>query len=136
MREICSANLEDVMKKKPKVIEWLPKPADKDYPAAELFLTLLFSAKRATSIIKKLRKEKTTIFLAKDILRASETPIEQVQAYDWVKQNAEIQAGIAISPLLLVRQNNGSKLIVADGFHRLCAAFALDQDAKVPCRIV
>ena len=124
------------MKKKTIVIKWLPKPADKDYPAAESFLTLLFSPKRASSLVKKLRKASTTAFLAKDILRASETPIDQVQAYDWVKENAEMQKGTLVSPLLLIRQNTGGRLIVADGFHRLCAAFARDQDVQVPCKIV
>lgn len=123
-------------KKNTITIKWMPKPTDKDYPAAESFLTLLFSTKRAASLAKKLRRARTTTFAAKDILRASQTPIDQVQAYDWVKQNAEIQQGIAVSPLLLVRQDSGGHLIIADGFHRLCAAFALDQDAQVPCKIV
>ena len=124
------------MKKKTVAIKWLPQPADKDYPAAASFLTLIFSPKYALSLVKKLRKASTTSFPAKDILRASQTPIDQVLAYDWVKANDEMQKGVPVSPLLLVRQNNGGQLIVADGFHRLCAAFARDQEVQVPCKIV
>jgi hypothetical protein len=34
-----------------------------------------------------------------------------------------------------VRQNDGSGLIIADGFHRMCALFAEDEQIKVPCKI-
>lgn len=117
-------------------IEWLSKPADKDYPAAESYLLLLFEPKQARALAKKLRRAAMSEFAAKDILRASETPIAQIQAYDWVKQNVEIEQGKPISPVLLVRQNNGGRLIIADGFHRVCAAFAVDQEISVACKIV
>ena len=39
-----------------------------------------------------------------------------------------------LSPILLVRSEN--KLIIADGYHRLCAIYYLSEDLEVPCRIV
>jgi len=27
-------------------------------------------------------------------------------------------------------------LIVADGYHRICASYHLDEDADIPCRLV
>lgn len=117
-------------------IKWLSEPADKDYPQAESFLLLFYKAKVAGALIKKLKHAEMSKFAAKDILRASETLIAEVHAFDWVEQKREIQQGTPLSPLLLVRQDNGRHLIVADGFHRLCAAFATDQDVTVPCKIV
>ncbi len=28
------------------------------------------------------------------------------------------------------------RLIIADGYHRLCAVYKFDEDAMIPCRIV
>jgi hypothetical protein len=128
--------MEARMKKKATAVKWLSKPAENDYPAAELFLSLLFSSKKASAYVKKLRKAGTVKFQAKDILRAAEVPIDKVKVYDWAKQKEEIESGTPLSPLLLVRQGNGGRLIVADGFHRLCAAFAANQGGSVPCKIV
>ena len=41
-----------------------------------------------------------------------------------------------IAPLLLVRMKDHSKLIIADGYHRLCAVYSFDEDALIPCKIV
>ena len=64
-------------------IKWLSQPADKDYPAAESFLQLLFELKHAQTLVKKLRRASMSEFSAKDLLRASKTSIAQIQAYDW-----------------------------------------------------
>ncbi|MDB5776417.1 MAG: hypothetical protein JWP38_2550 [Herbaspirillum sp.] len=122
--------------KKPVEIKWLPKPADKDYVAAETYLQLLYGPKKARSWSKKLKAAAMSKYAAKDLLRASATPISEVQAFDWVKQHKEIAEGKPLSPLLLIRQDNGGPLIIVDGFHRLCAVFAADEQALVPCKIV
>jgi hypothetical protein len=41
-----------------------------------------------------------------------------------------------LSPLLLVRDPRTSRVIIADGYHRLCAVYALDEDAVIPCKII
>ncbi len=51
------------------------------------------------------------------------------------KGTSKIQSGTALSPLLLVRQE-GQRTVVADGYHRLCAVYRLDEDASIPCKIV
>jgi hypothetical protein len=30
----------------------------------------------------------------------------------------------------------GVPLIIADGYHRICASYNLDEDADIPCRMV
>jgi len=41
-----------------------------------------------------------------------------------------------LSPLLLVRYPANGRVIIADGYHRLCAVYAFDEDVVVPCKIV
>ena len=72
---------------------------------------------------------------AKDILRASRTAMSEVAAFDWSRHQQQIRDGEAPGPILIVRQNDGSGLIIADGFRRMCALFVEDELIKVPCKI-
>ena len=122
--------------KKPITVKWLEQPDTKDYGAAETFLGLLFAAKQARRWAKELKRATMSSYAAKDLLRASGTPMSEVQAFDWSKQHEAIAKGEALSPILVVREGHGGRLIIADGFHRLCAVFATDQEIAVPCKIV
>jgi hypothetical protein len=121
--------------KKSKEVKWLDEPAEKDYPAAEAYLQLLFNDKSVRKLMRNLRCANVTKFAAKDILRASGLPMAEIQAFDWKLQHTEVENGDPLSPLLLVRSGSGKHLIIADGFHRLCAVFAFDQKAMVLCKI-
>jgi len=114
-----------------KSIKWLKKPKKKDYPAAQAYLNLTYGQKPAAELVKQLRRAKIRRLPARDILRASRTPMAEVKAFDWVRQNRDIKKGRPFSPILLVCGAHGGALVIADGFHRLCAAFAHDQDAFV-----
>jgi len=122
--------------KKPRKIKWLKAPAERNYPAAEAYLRLHFSDSAARNLIKKLRSAAVAEFAAKDILRASGLPMSEVEVFDWKVQNSEVEEGEPLSPILLVRRGEGQHVIVADGFHRLCAVFSFDQKATVMCKIV
>ena len=54
------------------------------------------------------------------------------------KDLAKVKDGTPLSPVLVVRGDagNGLPLVVADGYHRICASHALDEDADIPCRLV
>jgi len=43
-----------------------------------------------------------------------------------------------LAPILLVRGGlkDSRHLVVADGSHRICASYHIDEDRPVPCRIV
>lgn len=114
-----------------KPVKWIKRPRKKDYPSAEAYLTLTLGQGRARRLIKRLRAAKLRKLPARDILRASRTPMSEVRAFDWVRQNKDIKKGRPFAPLLLVCDTRSGKLIVADGFHRLCAAFAQNQNANV-----
>ena len=117
-------------------IQWLSEPEDKDYPAAQSYLTLLRSETEALALVKKLKEAKVTPYKAKDIFRASGLSLLGVSNYHVSKDQQKIKDGKSLSPLLLVRDASNSKLIIADGYHRLCAVYALDEDQLIPCKIV
>jgi hypothetical protein len=48
----------------------------------------------------------------------------------------KIRAGRKLSPLLLVRDTRNGKVVIADGYHRLCAVYGFAEDALIPCKIV
>jgi hypothetical protein len=52
------------------------------------------------------------------------------------KDRTKILAGKSLSPLLLVRDSHNSKVVIADGYHRLCAIYGFNEDALIHCKIV
>ncbi|MTW11145.1 hypothetical protein GM658_11070 [Pseudoduganella eburnea] len=112
-------------------LKWSKKPKAKDYAAANAYLHFQFGRKGAAALTTRLKRTKVQQCAARDILRASHTPMAEVKAFDWEKQNKDIKRGRRFSPILLVCGEHGKPLVIADGFHRLCAAFAFDQDIKV-----
>jgi hypothetical protein len=48
----------------------------------------------------------------------------------------KINKGIALSPILLVRDTVSGKIIIADGYHRMCGVYTFNEDAIIPCKIV
>ena len=52
------------------------------------------------------------------------------------KNQAKINGGESLSPVLLVRDTANGKVVVADGYHRVCAVYTFDEDAVIPCKIV
>ena len=118
------------------MLTWLPKPEAHDYPAAASYLALLVDEKLAARLARKLKRAPMTSFKAKDIFRASALSLLGVSNSHVRKNLLKIDAGEALSPLLLVRDTDNGKVVVADGYHRLCSVYALDEDAVVPCKIV
>lgn len=113
---------------------WLTDPEEHDYPAALDYLELLYPIKKATELVSKLKESKTIIKKAKDILRASQLDLLD-QDNKHVKENIKkSKKGIKLSPILLIR--NEQKLIIADGYHRLCAIYYLSEDLEIPCRLI
>jgi len=117
-------------------IRWLEEPEEQDYPAALSYLTLLFEPKAAAKYVKRLRVARVERFKAKDIFRASTLSLLGVSNSHVEHDRQKIRARKPLSPLLLVRHTDGGKVIVADGYHRLCAVYSFDEDAIIPCKIV
>ena len=117
-------------------IKWLPEPEDKDYPAAQSYLGLLHTETETIGLVRKLKDAKVSQFKAKDIFRASGLSLLGVSNSHVAKDQKKIKEGKALSPLLLVRDPQNGKVVVADGYHRLCAVYSFDEDALIPCKIV
>jgi hypothetical protein len=117
-------------------ISWLDAPEDKDYPAAASYLSLLFPPAEVEKMGSRLKSAPVTRFKAKDIFRASGLSLLGVSNSHVEKDQKKIKDGKALSPLLLVRDLAHGRCVVADGYHRLCAVYALDEDAWIPAKIV
>lgn len=123
------------MAKKAK-IKWLREPQEHDYPAALSFLSLTFEPQAAGQLVEDLQRAGMSEFAAKDIFRASGLSLLGVSNSHVQKDRETILRNEKLSPLLLVRDRNASKVVIADGYHRLCAVYSFDEDAMIPCKIV
>jgi len=93
-------------------VQWLPKPESHDYQAAEDYLSLIMAPRKAADYRQQLAAAHGDIThrKAKDILRASQ--------------------------LALLDEKDNHPLIIADGYHRVCASYWLDENTDIPCILV
>lgn len=113
---------------------WKHQPEAQDFPAAESYLSLIVGGPEAAKLVKRLRKEKALHhYAAKDLLRAANLPLLASDDSEVVADLDKVNAGDKLSPVLLVQ---GMPLLIADGYHRVCASYHLDEKTEVPCRIV
>lgn len=115
---------------------WLTKPENHDYQASLSYLSLIFDNKSAKKLVKSLRKASMTSFKAKDIFRSTGLSLLGISNGHIEKNTKKLQTGIRLPPLLLVRDNSQRRLIIADGYHRLCSVYLIDEDADIPCKII
>jgi hypothetical protein len=112
---------------------WKDEPETQDFPAAESYLSLLIGPVAAASMVKAMRKEQTLEhYAAKDILRAAGLPLLGPDDSEVAADLENVKLGKKLSPVLLVQ---GIPLWVADGYHRVCASYHIDEKTRVPCRM-
>ncbi len=116
-------------------IKWLVTPEEHDYPAAESYLSLIYDLQTVATLIKKLRQAPVSQFKAKDIFRASGLSLLGISNSRVERDRKKILDGQSLSPLLLVRDTANGKVVIADGYHRMCAIYGFDEDATIPCKI-
>jgi len=117
-------------------ITWLPEPEDKNYPAAESYLSLIYDNKTAKAVVGKLKTAPVSTFKVKDIFRASGLSLLGISNSQVEKDREKIVDGKPLSPILLVRDASNGKVVIADGYHRMCAVYSLSEDELIPCKIV
>lgn len=118
-------------------IVWMKEPERGDYDAALAFLSLICRPPHAKALVRSLRSSPFIERQAKDLLRACELPLlpmEESKVRDDLKK---ISKGKPLAPVLLVTgdMTNRMPLVVADGYHRICAVCHYDEDAVVRCRM-
>ena len=115
---------------------WQDEPEEHDFLAAGSYLSLLFADGDAGSMVEGLRVAPAIRREANDLLRASR--LELLPETDPVvkKDMKKVAEGERLSPILLVRGRAAQPLIIADGYHRICASYHLDEDIEISCRMV
>jgi hypothetical protein len=116
-------------------INWRHEPQEHDYPAAASYLSLTMGPHAAEHAAMDLEKAPMSAFPAKDIFRASMLSLLGVSNSHVETDRAKIIRGEKLSPLLLFRDRRNGKVIIADGYHRLCAVYGFDENAVIPCKI-
>ena len=117
-------------------VQWLDEPEEKDYPAAQSYLSLIYEDRAVSALVRKLRTAQVRQIKAKDIFRASGLSLLGVSNSHVEKDRKKILAGNKLSPLLLVRDAKNGKVIIADGYHRMCSVYSFDEDAVISCKII
>ncbi|NVN93164.1 MAG: hypothetical protein HXX11_21560 [Desulfuromonadales bacterium] len=116
-------------------IVWLTEPEEHNYPAALSYLSLLYDEQTASTSVNKLKLASISEFKAKDIFRASGLSLLGISNAHIEKDQKKITSGQKLSPLLLTRDSINGKVVIADGYHRLCAVYSYNEDAVIPCKI-
>jgi hypothetical protein len=119
-------------------VKWLPRPEKHDFQAAEHYLSLLMPPKQAAACRRKLTaaRDDSTHRKAKDLLRASQLALLGEDNKHVASDLRKAASGAALSPILLLRGDTTHPLIVADGYHRVCASYWIDENTDIPCILV
>ena len=119
-------------------LNWKKKPESEDYAGALQFLMLNYPDSKARQLLRGLAKAKNIEHAAKDLLRASNLPLLPREEAHVEEDLTKIRKGKSLAPVLLIRgdMTRGIPLIVADGYHRICAICYYDENAPIPCRLV
>jgi hypothetical protein len=117
---------------------WKKKPEAEDCRGALSFLLLIYPDARARRLLASFRKAKSVEHAAKDLLRAAGLPLLPREDAHVEEDLTRIRKGKDLAPVLLVRGDmlQGVPLVVADGYHRICAICYYDENAPIACRLV
>ena len=122
-------------------IKWLDSPEHHDYDAAEAYLRLILPRREAENAASLLESDPEIVWVpAKDIVRAADLlgKVPPKSNEHVAKDLRKVEKGEALSPVLLVRgkRDKGVPLTIADGFHRVSAAYHVGENTLVPAKIV
>jgi hypothetical protein len=110
-------------------MRWRKDVAQHDYAAASSYLSIRFGESRAREASQKLRKLPVIQRRANDILRAVRRDPLPLSDPGVLRDLQKVLAGEKLSPVLV------SEGDIADGYHRVSLAYALDPYADVPLKL-
>jgi hypothetical protein len=111
-------------------LRWRKDVADHDYAAASSYLSIRFGESRAQEVSKKLQKLPVIQRRANDILRATQRVPLPLSDPGVLRDLQKVLAGEKLSPVLIAEAD------IADGYHRVSLAYALDPYADVPLKLI
>jgi len=119
-------------------VTWKHEPDARDYPAAADYLALVASPERVESVVAALQKAPVVTKKAKDLLRAARLPLLADNNAHVADDLGKVHKGQALSPVLVIQGDmvKGIPAQIADGYHRICASYHVDENTEIPCRIV
>jgi hypothetical protein len=117
---------------------WQAEPDDEHYAAAARYLSLVADPATVAGLMALFEKAVAVSYQSKDLLRAAGLLALPTTSSHVARDIGKILAGTPLSPVLVVRGDirAGTALVVADGYHRISACHALDENAEVVCRMV
>ncbi|WP_227982672.1 hypothetical protein [Nocardia spumae] len=126
------------MSSEPTSVRWLDEPQKHDYPAAADYLRLLADPETVGDLVAKLQAAPVVHKKAKDILRAARLELVPPDNPHVRADLAKILTGRPLSPILLVQGDlrTGTPLQIADGYHRMCACYHMDENIPIPAKLV
>jgi hypothetical protein len=110
-------------------LRWKKDVDQHDYAAASSYLSIRFGEGHAAKVAGELRKLPVISRRANDILRATGRAPLPLSDPGVLKDLKKVLAGEKLSPILVAQGD------VADGYHRLSLAYALDPYAVVPLKL-
>ena len=110
-------------------LRWKKDVAQHDYAAAASYLSIRFGESRAKQVVEDLRKLPVITRRANDIMRATRRDPLPLSDPGVLKDLKKVLAGDKLSPILVAEAD------IADGYHRLSLAYALDAYAEVPLKL-
>lgn len=119
-------------------VTWKDEPDAHDYPAAADYLALVASPERVESMVAALQKAPVVTKKAKDLLRAARLLLLREDNAHVADDLSKVHKGEALSPVLVIQGDmaTGVPAQIADGYHRICASYLIDENTEIPCRIV
>ncbi len=119
-------------------VKWKTTPDNHDYPAAGSYLSLIADPDTVADIVKRLQKAPVLTHKAKDILRGARLDLLPMDNEHVKEDLRKIAQGIELSPVLIIRGkiHEGLPTQIADGYHRVCASYHLDENTDIPSRII
>jgi hypothetical protein len=118
-------------------VAWKNETDEHDYPAAAAYLSLIAPKEVVDRIVTDLRSAGVVHQKAKDILRASGLRLLDTDNPHVASDLKKIRKNRELSPVLLVRGDLAAdrRLQIADGYHRVCASYHVDENTDIPCRL-
>jgi hypothetical protein len=110
-------------------LRWKKDVARHDYAAASSYLSIRFGETRAQEASEKLQKLPVITRRANDILRATGRDPLPLSDPGVLKDLKKVLAGDELSPVLVAEGD------IADGYHRVSLAYALDPYTDVPLKL-
>ena len=115
--------------KEDQYLRWKKDVDPSDYDAASSYLSIRFGQERAAEVAAQLRELPVSTRRVNDIMRATGRDPLPLSDPGVLRELKKVLGGKKLSPVLVAEGD------IADGYHRLSLAYALDPYGDVPLKL-